>query len=477
MRPLEISLVALIAIAALWLSAGRARRTGRLLAGGAVAVAAAHAILEGAHWQMIPAYAALGILCLLAWKPDGARLRPILLAWTSLIFAAGSIGLSYMLPMFQLPKPTGQYQVGTRILYFKDASRVEDAAPVAGTPRELMVQLWYPAEESGDRLAHYREPRETNAISSYQSVLRTNSRLDAPVSVSGGPYPVLLLNPSWGGRRTNYTYLAEDLASHGYLVASIDHTYNASLVAFPDGRVIRGRSAAEFDYMANSTPERVQAVWNQELLKSAADDRFILDQLAAANKSPGTPWYGRVNTDVAGAIGHSFGGAVATETCDQDRRVRASVNMDGWFFGAIHARGTNQPLLIVSESFDAATLESAPASADLGMVLDKTDFEDVKASLRQFGGYRLAVDGTAHNDFSDQPLVSPLRSISHRGSMPAPEIQRIVRAYVLAFFDKTLRGEDSEILRAHLPPFQHVSFEVWPDRKIDLVSSRVGSGR
>lgn len=471
MRPLEISFVALIVLAALWLIVSRSRPIGRLLVACALAAAAAHCVLEGAHWQTIPAYAALGILCLAAWKPRPKSRGSVFLASSALLFAAGSILLSLLLPMFRLPKPTGPYQVGTAILYFKDPSRMEDAAPVAGSARELMVQLWYPAQPSHNRYARYREPRETNTTSSYQSALLTNSRQDAPVADAGAPFPVLLLNHSWGGRRTNYTYLAEDLASHGYVVASIDHTYNASLVALPDGRVIRGKSNAEFDAMGNSTPERVRAIWNKELLKSSADDRFILDRLAVMDRSAGTPWYGRINTDLAGAIGHSFGGAVATEICAQDPRVRASVNMDGWFFGAIQARGPGQPLLFVSETYDEATIENTPPNADVGAILDKTDFEDMKASFQRFGGYWLVVNGTAHNDFSDQPLISPLRSISHRGPLPAPQIESIVRTYLLAFFDKNLRGEDPEILHAGLPPFHQASLEIWPDRKSDEASS------
>ena len=256
MRPLEISFVALIVLAALWLIVSRSRPIGRLLVACALAAAAAHCVLEGAHWQTIPAYAALGILCLAAWKPRPKSRGSVFLASSALLFAAGSILLSLLLPMFRLPKPTGPYQVGTAILYFKDPSRMEDAAPVAGSARELMVQLWYPAQPSHNRYARYREPRETNTTSSYQSALLTNSRQDAPVADAGAPFPVLLLNHSWGGRRTNYTYLAEDLASHGYVVASIDHTYNASLVALPDGRVIRGKSNAEFDAMGNSTDRK-----------------------------------------------------------------------------------------------------------------------------------------------------------------------------------------------------------------------------
>jgi predicted dienelactone hydrolase len=209
---------------------------GRFFVAGAVLAVVAHGFLEGMHWQMLPAYAALVVLCLFGWKSSPRRQWPrIVAAWSALALTAASVVLSFVLPMFRLPKPTGPYPVGTTILYLTDTSRIEDAAPVAGLPREIAVQLWYPAGPSSNRFAPYREPRETNLFSSYESVIHTNSRLDAPVADATAPFPVILFNHGWGGRRTYDTFLTEELASHGYFVASIDHTYNARQVAFPDG--------------------------------------------------------------------------------------------------------------------------------------------------------------------------------------------------------------------------------------------------
>jgi predicted dienelactone hydrolase len=462
MRPLELTLVLLIAAAAVCLLAGRWPRTGRLLLAAVLLAAAAHAIFEGAHWQMIPAYAAAGILCLAAWKPGGSRNRRLrFAAWTALPLASASVLFSFLLPMFRLPAPTGPYPVGTSILYFKDPARIEDAAQASGSRRELMVQLWYPAEPSHNRLARYREPRETNPFSSYQSVLRTNSRVDAPVASAGAPFPVILFNHSWRGRRTNDTFLTEELASQGYVVASIDHTYNASLVAFPDGRVVHGIASDEIDAPESSTPERVRAVWNQELAKWVADQRFVLDRLEAMNRAAGSPWSGRLDTNRSGAIGHSFGGAAATALCAEDRRVHAAVNLDGWFFGAIRERGPKQPLLAI-DADTAQGSETPSPDAKVEAVLDETDAADTEASLRRFGGYLLTVKGAAHLDFTDQPLVSPLRVLSHRGAIPARRIQNIVRSYVVAFFDRTLRGEDPGILHAQPGPYAEASLKAWP---------------
>lgn len=474
MRPLEVSLFLLIAGTAICLLADRPPRTGRLLIAVTLLVLVAHTVFEGAHWQMIPAYAATGVLCLAAWKPGEGKTRfKRFIAWQSLLLGSSSVLLSFLLPMFSLPEPTGPYPVGTSILYLKDSTRIEDAVPAAGSARELMVQLWYPAQPSHYRFARYREPRETNAFSSYQSAILTHSRLDAPVALSGAPFPVILFNHAWGGRRTNDTFLTEELASHGYIVASIDHTYNARLVAFPDGRVVRGNASNAIDDPESSTPERVRAIWDKELAKSVADQRFVLDRLEAMNSAASSPWFGRLDTKMAGAIGHSFGGAAATAVCAEDRRVHAAVNMDGWFFDAIRERGPNQPLLVIDANTGQVS-ETPGANTRVEDVLDATDAADTEASLRQFGGYLLSVKGAAHEDFTDQPLVSPLHILSHCGAIPARQVQDIVRSYVVAFFGKTLRGEDPGVLRARDGPYAEASLETWPANKSEVVSS-IGS--
>jgi dienelactone hydrolase len=290
------------------------------------------------------------------------------------------------------------------------------------------------------------------------------------------PFPVILFNHAWGGRRTNDTFLTEELASYGYIVASIDHTYNAKLVAFPGGQIVHGIGANEINVPDSSTPERVKAIWNKELVKWVADQRFVLDRLEDMNRAAGSPWLGRLDTSDAGAIGHSFGGSAATAECAEDSRVHASVNMDGWFFDAIHARVPNQPLLVIDATIDQGSGSPGP-NATAEAVLDAADSADIEVSLRSLGGYLLSVKGAEHDDFTDQPLVSPLRSISHRGTIPARQVQGIVRSYVVAFFGKTLRGEDPKVLRERPGPYAEASLEAWPASKKATVLLKGAGGQ
>lgn len=471
MRLPDLCLTALVVAAAACLPVKRLRGLARLLALFAAAATAAELIVEGPYWQLYPVFAAAVVVLAVAWLPRTGTALRVAVAVLVLGLAGGSILCLALLPMFRLPKPTGPYPVGTALLYMRDTSRMEDAGGPPNTPRELMVQLWYPAEASSKPFARYRRRRETDFVSSYQTAIRTNSRLEAPVAQRGAPFPVILLNHAWHGRRTHDTFLAEDLASHGYVVAAIDHTYNAMVVAFPDGRIIAGHPAADIDDPDHSTAARVQAIWNRELVKWTADQRFVLNELERLDRSAGSPWYGRLNTNVAGAVGHSFGGAASTDICDSDRRVRGSVNMDGWSFQAIRDRGPGQPLMMmVAEPANFSRADFAamvagrktPPAASVEDSLDESDMANVLTSMRKYGGYLLVVPGAEHNDFTDQELVSPFSMISFHGTVPAAQMETIVRSYVLAFLDRAVRGEDPALLQGESSPFRHVLFHSWP---------------
>jgi hypothetical protein len=122
-------------------------------------------------------------------------------------------------------------------------------------------------------------------------------------------YPVVLFFHSFGVIHFAYTVLIEDLVGHGYVVASIAHTYRVSAIAFPDGRVFRLAQRNE--------------VW-------AADMRFAIDRLTAWNGAPDNSLLaGRLNLASLGAFGHSVGGRAAVRACQPDSRIKACVNEGG----------------------------------------------------------------------------------------------------------------------------------------------------
>jgi dienelactone hydrolase len=470
MRLFEVILIAILLAASIAQMTKSFAGWSRPLTALGVLVALWHVEHEGTHWQMFPVLA--GLILLVVWQLISASSRTSRyaaaknrVAVAALVLSIATLGMILIVPMFSLPKPTGTYPVGTRIVYLKDSGRTEDRAEKPGTPRELMVQIWYPADPSNNHLAAYERLSETIPATSYRSVLWTNSREDAPVAAQGGPFPVLLFNHAWGGRRTQDTFLTEDLASHGYVVASIDHTYNASRVVLPGNRVIDDINGGDAVDPALHSASEITATWNKELNKWVADEIFVLNTLQSDNLDQKSPWYGRLDTQRAGALGHSFGGAAAVQLCSVDPRIRSALNMDGWTFGDIRQRAANQPAMFLYGTNSAETQDANTTGAEAE--LDTTDRNEVDASLRQFGGYKVSISNTSHMDFTDHPLVSPWRKWTQRGHISSARIETIVRAYVLAFFDQTVRGAKPSLLQSGTSsPFHEVQIEHWnPESK------------
>jgi dienelactone hydrolase len=467
MRSFEVILVLVVIAAAIAQMTKLAPRWSLSLTLLGVLIGAWH-IREVIHWQMFPAL--VGLVLLIIWQLSpvsfrssrGLAIRKFLTPSIA-ILSATSLGLLLLVPMFSLPKPTGLYPVGTRIFYLKDTSRTEDQGPHPGGPRELMVQIWYPATSSNNHLAAYQRMSETTLATSYRSVLWTNSRTDAPIATNGGPFAVLLFNHRWGGLRTQDTFLTEDLASHGYVVAAIDHPYNAGLVAMPDGRVIKDAFGFAPIDVAERTSTQIRDIWNKELIKWVADETFVLNALQNDNLDEKSPWYGQLDTDRVGAFGHSFGGAASVQVCSVDPRVRSALNLDGWTFGDIHHRASNQQIMFLygtNHGLRPQDLSSKDPAVRTKAELDVPDEQQIDASLKQYGGYRLYVDTASHMDFTDHSLVSPWRNRTERGHISPARIQTIVRAYVLAFFDETLREGSPGLLQSGNPsPFHEVQIE------------------
>src|SRR4051794_25499187 len=157
---------------------------------------------------------------------------------------AGAVGTSPY--RFALPAPTGPYAIGTTELHLVDRSRPDPWAK--GRTRELMVSVWYPARRTAGPRAPYMRPGAAARFDQGASQLlgikpgsidwagvATHAASSAPAT--GRNHPVVLYSPGFGVERTRGTVLVEELASRGYAVVTMDHTYETADVEFPGGRV------------------------------------------------------------------------------------------------------------------------------------------------------------------------------------------------------------------------------------------------
>ena len=118
-----------------------------------------------------------------------------------------------------------------------------------------------------------------------------------------GPYPLILFSHASGNHRRGATFLTEHLASHGYVVAALDH----SEVIAPELRAKPGE-----------TMEQKRARWQAIIDARVPDVRFLLDTVLAREPA-------RIDASRIGIAGHSFGGWTALATVDVEPRIGAVV--------------------------------------------------------------------------------------------------------------------------------------------------------
>jgi dienelactone hydrolase len=331
-------------------------------------------------------------------------------------------------PRLSLPEPTGRYPVGTLALHLVDRARNDPFAP---TPRhrELMVRLWYPAATGRGPRAPYLSDgvsavliEQLNALAGtdYPADLLTfptRSRERAPAACARRR-PMVLFSPGLGLNAALYTGLLEQLASRGYLVAGIDHTFDA-VVEFPGDRLELPPGDLTVEDLL---PVRV------------ADTRFVLDRLTA-----------RFHPTTVAAVGHSLGSITIVETIDQDRRIDAGAALDG---NPLGDASLDRPFLLMGN----AGRHRRAVDPDWAAFYDR---------LR---GRRLhlVIDGTEHNDFSDMAIFKStvdLDAVFEVGPIDGTRAMHIERTYLTAWLDYALSGRPNRLLRGESPDFPEVDFE------------------
>ncbi len=358
---------------------------------------------------------------------------------------------------FTLPAPTGPVQVGTLELHLVDDDRGDPHAPEGG-PRELVVSLWYPARHrDGAPLAPHLPRRIASfydqstgdlGIDAGDADFRgatSHAQTRAPVDTGSGRRPVVLYSSGGGLSRALGTSLVEDLASHGYVVVTVDSTYEAP-VEFPDGLVL---PVAELD-AAEALAARV------------LDLRFVLNTLEAVVGGAEPDAGGRelpdrlasvLDLDHVGALGHSLGGFAVAEAMRADPRIDAGVNLDGSMPTALRSQRESQigrPFLLVGAGTDEGT----------GNPHHHLASPDWAAFWADLTGWRrdLHLPGAEHLSFTDLQTVLPQLDAALDldeaavtaaiGSVDPAQSLSVQRTWLAAFFDQHLRALPRPVLDA-----------------------------
>jgi dienelactone hydrolase len=178
-----------------------------------------------------------------------------------------------------------------------------------------------------------------------------------------------------------------ELASHGYVVVGLNHTYETAVTVFADGRIIPMNPDAVADVLGPQTGPHEERFRQRAAVcdYKAADLASVADRLAKRAVDAVGPLGGRVDLDRLGAFGHSFGGNAALEWCRNDQRCLAAANLDGALWTEVGRVGLNRPVLqVLAEHPEFARSGSEAVAA--GVATDAAAFDAEKAMA--FDGWR-----------------------------------------------------------------------------------------
>jgi hypothetical protein len=363
------------------------------------------------------------------------------------------------LPTGEFPAPTGPYRVGRTVFDWIDTKRRETLSKDPSARRELMVYVFYPSDAGQDGkpaaympyieavrafwVEHYgANSMKENLGDAYDRLfsLKAHAVENATLSEKQRRYPVLVFQPGLGYSPLLFTSTAEDLASHGYVVAAIDPTYESNFVPFPDGRVMD--QSDKYDTVFTKGSREESARFHHERLNvNAQDHSFVLDQLtgldtgAIASQHPN--FKGRLDTSRAGAFGHSQGGLAARRSCQIDPRWKGCVNLGGGFpdeeLKMIKGDGQiKRPFMLIGPFLPRF------------LAGDLAQFNDASAP-----SYLVAVEapGFGHFIFLDLELPEQKRTETRNGLSAEKRLRdyRIFRDYLRAFFNRNLLDEKTDL--------------------------------
>jgi len=368
-----------------------------------------------------------------------------------------------------LPKPTGKYQVGTTELFITDSSRKERFKK--RDFRRVYIKIWYPAiPEANQKPELYLQNYSAELINGifmskdfsfdWLNELKkspTYSYSQAPINIQETKSPVLVFTPGYYfGMAELYSVYMEELASHGYIVCSVNHLYEQPYIKFPDGEeVFIKKKRTQWAYlqlvMANwfqfrdkdshENIERITRYYHKMLNRFRKaldywvdDTRFFVDYLyqqkAIGNSNEVLQ---AMDLDKIGAFGQSFGGAVTGQFCLLDERVKAGLNMDCFRFGDVIDQPLKQPFMLIQSDYQPTW--------NMGNTIN---YENHKGDFSF-----LSLSNASHFIFSDGAILPYYtEEFKNRmiGEVDGKLLLNTTNKYMLDFFNHYLKGKNAILI-------------------------------
>ena len=351
------------------------------------------------------------------------------------------------------PKPTGEYAVGMFTYTVYDA--LDEAMYCApGTKRSIPAKVYYPVSKEsveGMEKARYMSKELVGAIkknyhftptyeqAEKEGTNRSECYENAPF-IEGERFPLILFNHGYGSFCEAHTFLFCELASHGYVVVSIGHPYEAMLTELDDGRTYKKAKGISSKCYHPVIPS-VLAL--KKIMKAKGSNEELWEQFDAVQKKYNAFLMERIpywkeDTKAAlcylkenfadrlidwekkiGVTGHSMGGATAFALCeDEPERFICGINIDGGLFGNHDGKTITVPFLQMN-------CEPNKTSVTRAFISNKNV------------AYHAVFRDMQHIGFSDLKHFIPVKSLV--GGLDPNVAHEHVCRIILEFFDAYLK--------------------------------------
>jgi len=375
-----------------------------------------------------------------------------IILYISLLFILNNCSINFR----NLPKPNGIYSIGTDVFIFEDSSRLEWFTDNENDYRRIAVQIWYPSSNTSDSLFPYIDNKikldpiaeqlniPKNIIKNIMNV-RTNSYFQAPPVKKD--FPLIIFSHGLGGTKIQNSINIEYLVSNGYIVASIDHSYDALIT-------VLNNNIAEFKsdpgWNANIADFRSDPGWDDEVVEvteqefwdvrlpqintRAKDVSFVINKLHELKEQK---FYitNNCNFNKIGVFGHSFGGGTGIVASYLDNRISSCLNLDGWLEPVpeeIINNGLNIPFCYIGQ------IQENWGSANYNNEKLK-EFHKNNNNL----SYIFEVKDTKHMDYADIPYLNRLTKLFGLSGKAGKTLTLDLNKFILGFFDENLKNNPS----------------------------------
>ncbi|MFD2446994.1 dienelactone hydrolase family protein [Bacillus sp. CGMCC 1.16607] len=357
--------------------------------------------------------AVTGTVSLIRNKTNTKNYKASKIVWKSILMVFAfifALAPAIVFPQHKSPKVTGEYEVATANYTYTDKNRIEEFTD-KGDNRFVNVEFWYPKK-------------------------------------ADGKYPLLVFSHGATGIKTSNTSTYTELASHGYVVVSIDHPYHSFYTASEDGT----KATINADYNSEISNLNKDGFYTREeeysliqkWMKLRTDDmNFVINTIVEKAQSENGPVYQLIDTEKIGVFGHSMGGAASVWIGKERDDVDAVVNIDAPFFSELVYDKEMKDFVANDEDFKIP-LFNIYSDDVWGQLESNSTYVANKLNNEHFkDAYTTHFKGTKHLSLTDLPLFSPiLANIMQGGKADIDQYYCIEKAneLILEFFDYELKG-------------------------------------